>query len=225
MLEFYILNTHIFFQLLHFIFNPFISTVVLFIYYFIIGCTGSSLWGLWHCLSLGLEWKLTFFVLGSLLNLPNLLLCWVQHFHSISFRIWNNSAGIPSPPLALFLLIFPKAPLTLHSRKPGYRWVITSLWFRSVTQSCPTLCDPMNCITSGLPVHHQLPESTQTQVHWVSDAIQPSHPLLCPYPPALNLYQHQGLFKWVSSSHQVAKISEFQLQHQSFQGTPRTDLL
>ena len=70
------------------------------------------------------------------------------------------------------------------------------------------------------PVHHQLPESTQIHVHWVSDAIQPSHPLLSPSPLALNLSQHQGLFKWVSSSHQVAKVLEFQLQHQSFQWTP-----
>ena len=97
--------------------------------------------------------------------------------------------------------------------------------FSSVTQSCPTLCDPMNCSVPGLPVHHQLPESTQTHVHWVSDAIQPSHPLWSPSPPALNLSQHQGLFKLVSSSHQVAKALEFQLQHQSFQRTPRTGLL
>ena len=77
----------------------------------------------------------------------------------------------------------------------------------------------------GLPVHDQLPDSTQTHVHWVSDAIQPSHPLSSPSPPALNLSQHQGLFKWVSSLHQVAKVLEFQPQHQSFQWTPRTDLL
>ena len=77
----------------------------------------------------------------------------------------------------------------------------------------------------GLPVHHQLPEFTQTHVHWVGDAIQPSHPLLSPSPPALNLSQHQGLFKWASFSQQVAKLLEFQLQHQSFQRTPRTDLL
>ena len=97
--------------------------------------------------------------------------------------------------------------------------------FSSVSQSCPTLCDPMNHITPGLPVHHQLLESTQTYVHWVGDAIKPSHPLLSPSPPALNLSQNRGLFKWVSSSHQVAKVLEFQLQHQSFQWTPRTDLL
>ena len=99
------------------------------------------------------------------------------------------------------------------------------LQFSSVAQSCPTLGDPMNHNMPGLPVHHQLPESTQTHIHYVSDAIQPSHPLSSPSPPALNLSQHQGLFKWVRSLHQVAKILEFQLQHQSFQWTPRTDLL
>ena len=95
----------------------------------------------------------------------------------------------------------------------------------SVAQSCLTLCNPMNHSMPGLLVHHQLPESTQTHVHWVSDAIQPSHPLSSLSLPALNLSQHQGLFQWVSSSHEVAKVLEFQLQHQSFQWTPRTDLL
>ena len=89
--------------------------------------------------------------------------------------------------------------------------------FSSVAQSCPTLCDHMNRSTPDLPVHHQLPEFTQTHVHWVGDAIHPSHSLLSPSPPAFNLSQHQGLFKWVSSLHQVAKVLEFQLQHQSFQ--------
>ena len=88
--------------------------------------------------------------------------------------------------------------------------------FSSVAQSCPTLCDPMNCSTPGLPVHHQLPEFTQTHVHWVGDAIQPSHPLLSPYPPSPNPSQHQGLFQCVNSSHEVAKVLEFQPQHQSF---------
>ena len=95
----------------------------------------------------------------------------------------------------------------------------------SVTQSCPALCNPMNCSTPGLPVHHQLLESTQTHVHRVDDAIQPSHPLSSPSPPVLNLSQHQGLFQWVGSSHQVAKVLEFQPQHQSFQWTLRTDFL
>ena len=100
----------------------------------------------------------------------------------------------------------------------------SSLQFSSVTQSCLTLCDPMNRSTPGFPVHHQLPEFTQTHVHQVRDAIQPSHPLLSPSPPAPNLSQHQGLFQWVNSSHEVAKVLEFQLQHHSFQRTPRTDL-
>ena len=97
--------------------------------------------------------------------------------------------------------------------------------FSSVTQSCPSLCNPMDYSTSGLPVHRQLPEFTQTHVHWVGDAIQPSHSLSYPSPPAFNLSQHQGLFKWVSSLHQIAEVLEFQLQHQSYQWTPRTDLL
>ena len=92
--------------------------------------------------------------------------------------------------------------------------------FSSVAQSCPTLCSPIDCSTPGFPVLHQLPESTQTHVHWVGDAIQPSHPLPSPSPPVFNLSQHQGLFKWVSSSHQVDKVLEFQLQHQSFQWNP-----
>ena len=97
--------------------------------------------------------------------------------------------------------------------------------FSSVTQSCLTLRDPMDCSMLGLPVHHQLPEFTQTHVLWVSDAIQPSHPLSSPSLPAFNLSQHQGHFRWVSSLHQVAKVLEFQLQHQSFHWTLRTDLL
>ena len=94
--------------------------------------------------------------------------------------------------------------------------------FSSVTQSCLTLCDPMDCSTPGLPVHHQLPELTQTHVHWVNDAIQTSHPLLFPS-TALSLSQHQGLFQWVSSSHRVAQVLE--LQQQSFQWIFRTDFL
>ena len=84
------------------------------------------------------------------------------------------------------------------------------LQFSSVAPSCPTLWDHMDCSTPGLPVHHQLLEFTQTHVHWASDAIQPSHPLSSPSPPAFNLSQHQSLFQWVSSSHQVAKGLEFQ---------------
>ena len=84
---------------------------------------------------------------------------------------------------------------------------------------------PHERIMPGLPVHHQLPEFTQTHVHWVGDAIQPSHPLSSPSPLAPNPSQHQSLFQWVNSSHEVAKVLEFQLQHHSFQRTPRADLL
>ena len=93
-----------------------------------------------------------------------------------------------------------------------------------MAQSCLTLCDPRDCSKPGFPVHHQLPEVSQTHVHLVSDAIQPSHPLSSP-PPAFDLSQYQGLFQKVSSSHQVTKILEFQLQHQSFQRIFRTDFL
>ena len=98
-----------------------------------------------------------------------------------------------------------------------------SVQFTSVAQSCPTLCNPMDCSMPGLPVHHQLPEVIQTHVHWVRDAIQPS--LSSPSPLAFNLSHHQGLFQWVSSSHQVAKVLESQLQHQSFQWIFRIDFL
>ena len=101
-------------------------------------------------------------------------------------------------------------------------WINWLGWFRwsvemsvsSVAQSCPTLCDPVDYSMQGLPVHHQLPELTQTHVNWISDAIQPCHPLSSPPPPTFNLSQHQGLFKWVSSSHQGAKVLELQLQLQ-----------
>ena len=98
-----------------------------------------------------------------------------------------------------------------------------SVQFSSVIQLCPTLCDPMDCSLSGFPVHHQLLEFTQTHVHWVHDAIQPSHPLSSPSFPVLNLSQHQGLFKQVSFPRQVAKVLE--LQHQSFQWILRNNFL
>ena len=91
--------------------------------------------------------------------------------------------------------------------------------------SCLTLCDPMDCSMPGLPVHQQFLEFTQTHVHWVSDALQPSHALSSPSPPTVSLSPHPGLFKWVSFWHQVAKVLEFQHQHQSFQWIFRTDFL
>ena len=100
-----------------------------------------------------------------------------------------------------------------------------SVQFSSVAQSCPTLCDPMNRSTPGLPIHHQLPEFTQTHVHCVGEAIQSSHSLLSPSPPAFSLSQHQGLFQWACSSHQVAKVLEIQIQHQTFLWKLWNDLL
>ena len=94
--------------------------------------------------------------------------------------------------------------------------------YSSVVQLCPTLWDLKDCSTPGLPVHHQIPEFTQTHVHGVSDAIQPSHPLSSPSPPALSLSQRKVLFKWVSSSHNMAEMLEIQLQYQSFQWIFRT---
>jgi len=119
------------------------------------------------------------------------------------------------------------------TRYPSVGEWINKLWqsrqwniqFSSVAQLCPTLCNPMDCNTPGFPVRHQLPELTQTHVHRVGDAIQPSDPLSSPSPPAFNLSQHQGLFQWVCSLHQVAKVLEFQLWHQSFQWIFRTDFL
>ena len=135
-------------------------------------------------------------------------------------------------------IMFPKISLpTIDAQNATHRYlilwpllrcknsrIINSVQFSSVALLYPTLCDPMNCSMPGLPVHHKLPEFTQTHAHRDGDAIQPSHPLLSPSPPAPNPSHHQGLFQWVKSSHEVAKVLEFQLHHQSFQWTPRTDL-
>ena len=111
--------------------------------------------------------------------------------------LWNNK--IFKRGLIHFKFSFP-LPMSVQ---------FSSVQFSSVSQSCPTLCDPIDCSTPGLPVHHQLLEFTQTLVHWVGDAIQPSHPLSSPSPSTFNLSQCWGLFKWVSSSHQVAKYWSF----------------
>ena len=100
-----------------------------------------------------------------------------------------------------------------------------SVQYSSVAQSCPTLRDPMNRSTPGFPVHHHLPEFTQTHVHRVCDAIQPSHTRSSPSPPVPNPSQHQSLFQWVNTSHQVDIVLESKLQHHSFQRNPRADLL
>ena len=134
-------------------------------------------------------------------------------YHSApDLQMWTS---IPSQPVSFLNII------KIHSFLKCFTY-----WF--VVQSlkpCPTLCSPMDCSMPGFPVFCYLPELTQTHVDWVGDAIQLSYPLLPPSPLAFNLSQHQGLFQWVSSSHQVAKILELQLQHQSFQWTFRTNFL
>ena len=117
---------------------------------------------------------------------------------------------LPNPGIEIGSLVLQAD--SLSSEPPGKPYIGISVQFSSVAQSCPTLCDPMNHSTPGHPVHHQLPEFTQTHVHQVSDAIQPSHPLSSPSPPAPNSSQHQSLFQWVNSSHEVPKVLEFQLQ-------------
>ena len=103
--------------------------------------------------------------------------------------------------------------------------VLCRVIISSVAQLHVTLCDPMDCSMPRSAVHHQLPELAQTHIHWVGHTVQPSRPLLSPSPPAFNRSQHQGLFKWVSSSHQVTTVLELQLQHQSFQRRVRIDFL
>ena len=142
---------------------------------------------------------------------------------------FTKSLPIPGLFHSLSLLELPIPPTTSSISANDFALYFTetleTIQFSSVAQSCPTFCKPMDCSMPGLRVHRQLLKFTQTHVHWVGDAIQPSHPLLSPSPPAFSLSQHQGLFKQVKSSHQVAKLLEFQLQHQSFQSIFRTDLL
>ena len=168
--------------------------------------------------------------------LPGPLLCggWLSVLQEVKggwaeSHLQHTSSPNIQVPDFLFQIFFLSSPHLVH-------WLFLdqlslpsifhfSVQFSSVAQSCLTFCDPKNRGTPGLPVHHQLPEFIQTHAHRVSYAIQPYLPLLSPSPPTPNPSQHQGLFQWVSSSHEVAKVLEFQLQHQSFQWTPRTDLL
>ena len=147
--------------------------------------------------------KLFWFILLWIILYFNIFSCVFRHlsfcFHGFSIHVF--------------------CPFLTFSFLSSY-WCLTSF-----TQSCLSLCDPMDCSMPVFPVHHQLRELAQTHVHQVSDAIQLSHPLLSPSPPAFSLSQHQSLFQWVSSSHQVAKVLEFQLQHQSFEWIFRTDFL
>ena len=183
-------------------------------------------------------------VFSQLLTVSDLLCLLIVRLHVIAFRVTIIQDNLPvSRSLSQLHLQRPLFHIRWNLQMPEVRmWYLCgehfsachnqyfkiaysfTIQFSSVAQSCSTLCDPMDGSTPGLPVHHQLPESTQTHVHQVNDAIQPSHPMSSPSPSALNLFQHQGLFQWISSSHQVAKVLEFQPQHQSFQWTPKTDL-
>ena len=148
-------------------------------------------------------------------------------------EIWVRSLGWEDPRRRTWQ----PTPVSLPGKSHGQKSLVgCSPWGRkelgtterltlTYVQLCLTLCDPMYCSTPAFPVLHHLRELVQTHVHWVGDAIQPSHPLSSPSPPAFNHSQHQGLFQWVSSLHQVAKVLEFQLQHQSFQWIFRTDFI
>ena len=151
-----------------------------------------------------------------------------DRFWLLGVHVWEIPGGHPEIWLALPIKSLPHDLVTGGIPHTGFRqWWARWVWdvhqifqwhlgngsiqFSSVTQLCPTLCDPMNHSTPGLPVHHQILEFTQTHIHRVGDAIQPSHPLLSPSPPAANPSQCQSLFQWVISSHEVAKVLEFQL--------------
>ena len=127
-------------------------------------------------------------------------------------KITNSlkNTWVCAPCLLDFLTLYPFTNLLLCLHL-FIKWEVSSVQFSSVAQSCLILCDPMNRSTPGLPVHHQLPEFTQTHIHLVSDAIQPSHPLSSPSPPAPNPSQHQSPFQWVNSLHEVAEVLQFQL--------------
>ena len=139
-----------------------------------------------------------------------ILLLVTQHLESGQMLEWVKPAFFPSAQLFGGITVLLKKPVCLTDNSTTGSFPQPSV--SSVAQSCPTLCDLIECSTPGFPVHHQLPEFTQSHVHQVGDAIQPSHPLSSPSPPTFNLSQHPGLFKWVSSLHQVANVLEFQLQ-------------
>ena len=147
------------------------------------------------------------------------LICFSKNFPHFQWNTHENTVSVEKTHENLVL--HPHTIIRIVSSKTRHL-SNRLLQFSSVAQ---LTCDSMDHSTPGLPVHHQPLEFTQTHVHWVGDAIQPSHTLSSSSPPTFNLFQHQGLFKWVSSSYQVAKVLEFQLQHQSFQWILRTDFL
>ena len=149
--------------------------------------------------------------------------------HSLLLLVSGQTSNLSQHPFLLspdeargYFSIAALAKTSMSELEWGYTFS-PSLQFRQFRQFSHSV--RTNCSTPGLSVHHQLLEFTQTQVDWVGDAIQPSHPLSSPSPPVFNLSQHQGLLRWVSSSNQVARVLEFQLQHHSFQWIFRTDFL
>ena len=143
------------------------------------------------------------------------------HGHLGCFRVLaviNSAVMNTGVHMSLSILVFSVC-------MPSSGIAVLSVQFSSVAQSRPTLCDPMNRSMPGLPVHHQLLEFTQDSRPSSQWCHQPSHSLLSPSPPAPNPSQHQSIFQWVNSSHEVAKVLEFQLKHHSFQRNPRADFL
>ena len=201
---------------------------------------GSSVLGILQARILsGLPQPLPGYILNSGIKLACLLHCrWILYpLSHLGSPKWLCNKGLyPRLQCALkwVTAIFPLLGKRNASKRSGCLFWVTLwiLWysrnpgssFCSVAKLCPTLCDPMDCSAPGFPVLHYLPEFAQTLVHWLGDAILPSHSPLSPS-PALNLSQHQGLFQWVGSLHLVAKVLEFQLQHQSFQWIFKADFL
>ena len=158
---------------------------------------------------------------ANLISIPALCVLCLCHKTSINIHIWfvQSFGNVSLVSLCFhrndygelyFFLIYLNLLCALGQTVASY-FTQDNHHFSSVAQSCPTFCDPMDCSTPGFPVHYQLLEPTQTHVHRVSDVIQPSHPLPSPSPPALDLSQHQDLFQWVNSLHQVARVLELQL--------------
>ena len=192
----------------------------------ILGMSSCWLYGCKYCLLLhGFHFYSLMIWLVEVLNFNAIYLMWhiiTLFLDSVFWFLFKETAYLTV--LKIFLFHFMQdLTFTLHIYLQftcnGFLCMIWRVRFhllpsdqiRSVAQLCPTLCDPMNHSTPGLPVHHQLPEFTETHVHRASDAIQPSHPLSSPSPLAPNPSQHQSLFQWVNSSHEVAKVPEFQL--------------
>ena len=137
--------------------------------------------------------------ISALLTMPKPLILWITINFGKFLKRWEYQSTWPASWETYMQVRKQQLELDMEQQ------------FSSVAQSCPTLCEPMNCSTPGLPVHHQLSEFTQTHIHRVIDAIQPSHPLSSSSPPAPNPSQHQSLFQRVNSSHEVTKVLEFQL--------------